>query len=129
MDKYDRAIELLQQSENFLEDVVRAWINADAGDTTGCLFQYAGEINSYYGYNGTSTGCLTMIRKHPATRSAATKDLTEGIINDARIPKEYTDITPECLPVFADWQRRLDREIRNQPTVQESDPQPDVVVG
>jgi len=55
-------------------------------------------------------GCLTMIRR--GHKYAWTDELTKEIRSDERIPDADFDITPEHLPVFAEWQRRLDKEIR-----------------
>ena len=41
-----------------------------------------------------------------------TPELTKAIRKDPRIPKLPKNITVADLPVFAEWQRRLDKEIR-----------------
>lgn len=55
-------------------------------------------------------GCLTMIHDGPEYK-AQTPELTEAIRADGRIPDDPDEIEPEHLPVFAEWQRRLDREL------------------
>lgn len=60
-------------------------------------------------------GCLTQIRETPARAieyaDEAEVDLVREIAADARIPSRREDIRPEHLNVFAEWQRRLDREL------------------
>lgn len=95
MDKYDEQIACLTLNP---ARIVDAWALGD------CLFQGAshdGEVGPY--------GCLTMVRT--GAWNAATPELTEQIRNDMRIPSNCFGITVESLPVFAEWQRRLDKEL------------------
>lgn len=62
--------------------------------------------------SGDWCGCLTQIRT--GRYVAATDVLTAGIVSDERIPDCEVDIDFDDLPVFAEWQRRLDREIRGR---------------
>lgn len=89
----------------------------------GSLFTYVtptGHIVDNHD-RGVSCGCLTQIRdggvaynRHVAFRyDGMDFDLTEEIQEDERIPVHPREITLESLPVFAEWQRRLDIEIRN----------------
>jgi hypothetical protein len=101
-DKYDLAIEILTQDPDKIWD---AW-NHPTVNEGGCLFMYAHH----------STGCLTQIRSSSEDYCDAIPQAAE-IIADERIPKLSSDITVESLPVFAEWQRRLDAELgehRNQ---------------
>lgn len=75
------------------------------------LFQYATPSDTRLRPDGRGCGCLTMIRKFPDC-CAWTEELTEEIRSDERIPFSACTVTPEDLPVFAEWQRRLDKEIR-----------------
>lgn len=52
-------------------------------------------------------GCITMIRGSNFY-VAATPELTAEIRSDERIPKNADLIRVEHLPVFAEWQRKLD---------------------
>ena len=120
MDKYDRAIELLGEfkndPENFRLEIRRAWFDAGLSSPTGCLFQFASpscrrleEIR----IDGERhwIGCPTLI--HNSTYYVAwTKELTDRIRADSRIPNRPDDITYERLPVFAEYQREMDRTIR-----------------
>lgn len=40
-------------------------------------------------------------------------ELTHAIRSDDRIPENAREITLEHLPVFKEWQERLDKEIRS----------------
>ena len=91
-DKYDEAIEYLTDNPDIIH---RAWGEAST-HPQGCLFGYVG-----------TGGCLTMIRngwrgdeQHP--------ELTVMIRADERIPTSGGDIVPADLPVFAEWQRKID---------------------
>lgn len=96
MDKYDEAIQYLK---NHPEEVSTAW-----GDPTdhpaGCLFNYAGPEYSL-------VGCLTQVKN--GYLQASTPSLTKRIRADKRIPRNSLDITIDILPVFAEWQRKLDK--------------------
>lgn len=94
-DKYDRAVEYLTQ---YPENISGAW---GAGIT---LFQYCGD--------GQYFGCLTEVKS--LCFPAETEKLTKAIRLDNRIPKKGCDIKPEHLHVFAEWQRRLDRELTSR---------------
>ncbi len=93
MDKYDEQIARITSAPDSLKS---EWFSGED------LFQMAGD--------GRQTGCLTMIRKEKRWTSE-TPELTEAIRNDNRIPADADDITLADLPVFAEWQRRLDREL------------------
>lgn len=108
-DKYDLAITYLTEHP---EEILRVW-NSPEGyvDEGGCLFQYAGDTTrEALNLSGKSiwVGCLTQIRDSD-TWCAQTDELTEEIRADERIPKDPKEITVESLPVFAEWQRKLDQ--------------------
>ncbi len=111
MDKYDRAIELLNRLDdtNFRNVVSKAWGLSENDDVVEiiCLFQYCS--NNNYASN---IGCLTMIRKSGGMIVQDRPDLTKQIREDERIPKNCNEITKESLPVFAEWQRILDKELK-----------------
>lgn len=58
-------------------------------------------------------GCLTQIKAGVAP--AWTTELAVRIRNDARLPSSPNDVTPEHLEVFAEWQEKIDAEIRPIP--------------
>lgn len=101
VDKYDRAIKFLQKHPAQIES---AWISGLSDPTApgAVLFTSAGDSMSH--------GCLTMIRG--GGWDAATRKLTRAIRADKRIPDNGDYITVANLPVFAEWQRRLDRELK-----------------
>jgi hypothetical protein len=102
-DKYDEAIEYLTEHP---EHISTAWSVPDDGThqkivQAHCLFQHVGEY-----------GCLTQIRLDPDCFGIFDNDaLTNEIARDERIPTTDSDITIKHLPVFAEWQRRLDKEL------------------
>jgi hypothetical protein len=97
-DKYDEQIERLTKNPARIKD---EW-----SDAIG-IFDYA---ERSYGPWSDDCGCLTMIRSGGGYR-AQTEELTKAIRADKRIPKRDADIKPEHLPVFAEWQRRIDKEL------------------
>lgn len=105
MDKYDRAIAYLSEHP---EQIVPAWFNPGKHEA-GCLFRYATATGFHSGVGDQEYGCLTLIRYGDAV--AETKELTQAIKTDERIPCTFYGITLDTLPVFAEWQRRLDKEL------------------
>lgn len=95
-DKYDLAIEFLKQAPATM--IGEAWQDPEHHEA-GCLFMWANK----------SAGCLTQIRKHDCYLDGT--PLVAEISKDERIPKNWDEITVEILPFFAEWQRRLDREL------------------
>lgn len=105
MDKYDQAIEYLNEHPN---EIIEAW-----GDVfkhrAGCLFNFVSTKEDFI--SKVDIGCLTQIRKDPTRFKALTQELTAQISEDERIPKSPVDIQLTDLPVFVEWQRRLDKEL------------------
>jgi hypothetical protein len=94
-DKYSKAIEYLNRHPS---QILEAW-NCPRFHPAGCLFQYTSLQNG--------AGCLTQIR---AGNSRAHKhELTLEIRADERVPKDQEEITLNDLPVFAEWQRKIDK--------------------
>lgn len=91
-DKYDEAIEILTKDPG---QIRIAWANY-SDHPAGCLFDLVPEVGM----------CLTEIRDF----GDAGTDLEQEILDDERIPEDRDDITPEDLPVFAEWQRKIDAE-------------------
>ena len=92
-------------------------IDSDWGYAVG-LFRFASPCGETNTPDGQAIGCLTQIREGIDDDTgleyvAWTPELTEEIRADKRIPLCETDITVKDLPVFKEWQERLDKEIRN----------------
>lgn len=90
------------------EDIYFHWMNPSI---SGPLFKYVGITEDDRLHD--RCGCLTMIREYPNRFKAiigGTVDvkLTEEIANDVRIPERPHYITPDQLPVFKEWQERID---------------------
>lgn len=112
LDKYDEAIEWLLDQDDVGHAIYEAWDTPHMSEG-GILFQFAtpsGE-QSIAPWQPVQCGCLTQVRSQDRF-VAWTPELTKTIQNDLRIPVDETGITEENLEVFAEWQRRLDREIR-----------------
>lgn len=106
MDKYDKQIAELMQYEG---DEFREKVRDDWGACTP-LFQ---PVYSNYTAN-VECGCLTQIKDGSGFFKAfkngnPDEQLTQEIINDVRIPRSPREITKESLPVFAEWQRKIDK--------------------
>lgn len=104
-DKYDRAIEYLTKHP---WKIAQAWINnpyyeSRLAELAHALFQPCGD----------GFGCLTQIRSDPNYR-VPTPELKRAIRADKRIPKSPSAIKVSDLPVFAEWQRRLDKELNRK---------------
>lgn len=103
-DKYDSAVAYLTKHPDKIKDT---W--ADPYDREGgCLFTFVcpdpdnkDTRNNY--------GCLTQIRNVYLPYVAFTEELTEAIRADDRIPQNCGDILVDSLPVFAEWQRKIDQ--------------------
>lgn len=99
-DKYDEAIEYLTAHP---EAIAWAWM-APLKAPGGCLFQFATQSGYAVG-GGRCCGCLTTIKS--GIHVACNDFLTDAIRADERIPLSHL-VTFEHLPIFADWQRRID---------------------
>ena len=107
MDKYDKAIEFLTDHP---EKIPIAWSDPIQYEG-GCLFQFATPTGKYNA-RLRDAGCLTQIHGSPKVMAGDLNPvLVEQIVADQRIPSKSEDITVESLPVFAEWQRRLDKEL------------------
>jgi hypothetical protein len=123
-DKYDKAIDYLME---YPKQAAEAWMKPDV-HPAGCLFQFVTNTG-YQGFraDGQDCGCLTQVKAAYFNRLntppgyddwqlyAWTDELTEAIANDENLPKFQKIVyTREELEHFANWQRRLDREIRGK---------------
>lgn len=102
-DKYDEAIDILTADPTLIHG---AW-NVPKYAHGGCLFSYATPSG---GHEKVGSGCLTQICYNIDQIVDNRPDLTERIRNDTRIPQNF-NITVGDLPVFAEWQRILDKEL------------------
>lgn len=105
-DRYDKAVKYLTEHPGEIFD---AW-QAPMDHPGGCLFLFA-QRETCRDKIPMFCGCLTQVR---SGCQAQTRELTEAIQADQRIPQDPLDITVEHLPVFAEWQARIDRELRNK---------------
>lgn len=116
-DRYQEAVNYLTRFPRQIVANWRAWNTEPAG----CLFApvvpdlstaYDGTfVGRSVNPHGDHCGCLTQIRSSPNV-FAWTSDLTERIRADARIPIAPHLVKVEHLPVFAQWQRVIDAELR-----------------
>jgi hypothetical protein len=118
-DKYDEAIaQLTAALPAHPKAIAYAWMDPDEA-VGGCLFNFTGlnpKASTETGATGKSIGCLTMIRNRPDVYESFDEALTKEIIADERIPLAQLTIELEHLPVFAEYQRKLDalREKRKE---------------
>lgn len=70
------------------------------------LFAFCTPDGEQQNRDGKYCGCLTQIRI--GAGEGWTDELTTEIRADERIPKNSGDITREHIPVFQEWQRKLD---------------------
>ena len=100
--EYEKQIEYLTENPDRIGD---AWVCGEG------LFAFCSKSRS-----GVSSGigCLTMIRKDHHVTSEAFED---EIRTDQRIPVDPLDVRPEHLPVFKEWQEKLDVELEREPYV------------
>jgi hypothetical protein len=106
MDAYDQAVEYLTENPHM---IYSAWNHAMSSFATkgSCLFVACSKEFDE------RCGCLTMVRSMNAY--AATPSLTKEIREDERIPFGARGINRTNLSVFAEWQRRLDKELVRTP--------------
>lgn len=107
MDKYDIAIEELKKNP---AEIVNAW-DFPKTHPAGCLFKKIGE-----GWDmelRARCGCLTQIKAnidyYAINHDKVDEEITKQIMADERIPASVSDITIDHLPVFAEWQRKIDK--------------------
>lgn len=117
MDKYDKAIAFLTEHPEMIRE---AWYVPDDGDSeeiksAHCLFQVVDKFNDLDGERLSSCGCLTQIRSGNGGSWARGAICTAEIRSDTRIPDVISDVGVEHLPVFAEWQRKLDKELGRSP--------------
>ena len=106
LDSYQQAVEYLTERPDMVQ---AAWFSGfmqpNEGAPGACLFQAA--------WRSCDCGCLTMVFNGDWT--AETAEMTRAIRSDQRLPEHYTFITPDHLPIFAGWQRRIDQVLGRTP--------------
>lgn len=111
-DIYDEAVEYLTRHPKL---IYSAWQCPDGTETRNvrmahCLFQYVSPTGNKEPYH---CGCLTEIKDGIAV--AHTLELTKAIHNDKRLPGDECLIRVKHLPLFARWQRRIDKMLGRKP--------------
>jgi hypothetical protein len=106
MDSYDEAIEYLTKNPT---QILLAWKQPD--HEAHCLFLAATRSGKPERLpNGRMGMGLTAIRA--CWGIAATEEITTMVREDRRLPDDPAKITLEHLPLFAEYQRLLDKEVR-----------------
>jgi hypothetical protein len=111
-DKYDQYVERLRSipDEVFSRRIENNYWNRPYDEEEGTLFLYCNSDgdSGFYDVNGVwePCGCLTQVKN--GSYEAFTKELTDAIRADERIPSDPKDITKENLSVFAEWRRKID---------------------
>lgn len=104
-DIYDEAIAYLTSDpDRFQDRVGLAWNWSNLERPGSVLFRYCSG-NGQPMHHDILCGCLTQVKNG---LNAATEELTNLIRADPRIPDDVDNITPESLPVFAEYQRMMD---------------------
>ncbi len=107
-DAYDQAVQWLRRRPT---KIARSW---NLETPARILFGY---VNKSRGstYRGKLCGCLTQVKSNQY--EAQTKRLTNAIRVDPDVPSDPFDIRPRHLPVFAKWQRKIDKILKRKPPV------------
>ena len=103
-DRYDQEVERLTK---YPGEIPRAWLY---GWGHSPLFDAIGMERG--ATVSAPCGCPIEIRRG---HSAETKELTDRIGQDDRLPKRVEEISPGHLPIFAAWQRIADKELGRKP--------------
>lgn len=121
MDKYDRSIEYLKANPSRIRTCWLGGVNHDEigynlfnrAYRNGMPNDYRDEVQALPEHHGKiftkpDYGCLTQIKASPNMYMGATKEITEKILADDRIPNSPDGITVDNLEVFAEYQRMVD---------------------
>lgn len=105
-DVYDLEVERLTENP---ELIIESWKNAKP------LFGFCTSSRHSFEWEPAAKecGCLTMVCNESG--EAATDELTKLILADERLPISPSHITAENLPVFAEWQRKMDKLLNRKP--------------
>jgi hypothetical protein len=108
-DAYDEAVAYLKEHR---DEIFGAWRDGFVTEELNphhahILFRPCGHRR--WNADGQLCGCLTQVKNGMGV--AATPELTEAIRLDQKVPEYGTQIRAHHLEAFADWQRRIDREL------------------
>lgn len=110
MDRYDEEVERLTEHP---ERIKGSWT---AGMPLFAFCAPNGKSSSGRPCDRRKCGCPSMVRSESIFGSVAwTPELTTAIRADERIPRLANEIRPEHLPVFAEWQRKIDDALDRTP--------------
>lgn len=105
MDRYDEAVAYLTEHPDKIQATwASPFLHVHTG---GALFQTAADTKRD---TAICYGCLTQIRQLPHFYRSQTPNLTKAILDDDRLPTNEKEITVAHLPIFAEWQRKIDEE-------------------
>lgn len=120
-DKYDEAVAYLTEHP---EDIAEAWQipvfrTPSKVAQAHCLFAYVTPTGKEQGNrpDAKECGCLTQIQAsgpqgdNDGEFCAWTDALTDAIQADHTIPTDIESVRVEDLSTFANWQRRIDKEL------------------
>ena len=116
MDIYDKAITYLKNNPTQISEV---WDDPKS-HFSGVLFQ-AVTPSGYSEENPEGLFCGDICEIHSFLAHGWTEVLEEAIAQDHRIPKLFANnnhvpkITVDTLPVFAEWQRKIDAILNRKP--------------
>ena len=107
-DKYQEAVEYLTANPSEIQDM---WMSAHS-HVYGCLFNFVMPNKEDFS-NIAECGCLTHIRQGNVLFAIGKNNkrdikLTNAIRSDNRLPNLSGKISSDHLPIFAEWQRRID---------------------
>lgn len=107
MDIYDKEVERITDKCKWLSKKSQNEILQEEWNQWTLLFGPCGRSKLIIKNNHfiAEVGCLTMVKS--GTHDAQTKELTEKIRSDDRIPKKPSQLTVEHLPVFAEYRRYI----------------------
>lgn len=106
MDFYDTEIERITRSSKPLNEF---WLETSDRQARSPLFAYVTPDRRC----SLEGGCLTQIKA--GLTGACTPALARAIRKDQRLPKSGFLIELKHLPVFAQWQRRIDKMLKREP--------------
>ena len=112
-DRFDKAVDYLTEHPDLIAETWNAALDdytddlsseeQEAHEIAACLFLECGNKGF------PATGCLTQVCHERL--GAGTDELTELIRADKKIPRNGEAIKVGDLQLFADWQRRIKREL------------------
>jgi hypothetical protein len=113
VDKYDLAIDYLSRHE---DEIIAAFLHPST-HSAGFLFAYlspplAESPETAELPDGKICGCPLLVHRNSAFYGAWSKEMTEALRSDSRLPNSIAEIRACHLPRFAAYQRWADRTFR-----------------